>query len=59
MIIKITELAYIVRKKCKGTDEGQASQTQTSEKNKQRRKLGPPSQISSLISALTFFYYKL
>ena len=51
MIIKITELAYIVRKKCKGTDKRQTSQTQTSEKNKQRkkkknkrRKTGPPSQ---------------
>ena len=42
MIIKITELAYIVRKKCKGTNEGRTFQTQTSEKNKQRRKLGTP-----------------
>ena len=45
MIIKTTELAYIVRKKYKGTYERQTSQTQTNEKNKQRRKLGPPSQM--------------
>ena len=40
MIIKITELAYnIVRKECEGTNKRRTSQTQISEKNKQRRKL--------------------
>ena len=58
MIIKITELAYVVRKKCKGTDKRQTSQTQTSEKNKQRRKLGPPSQTFAASTWLITITYK-
>ena len=56
MIIKITELASIVRKNVRALIRDKHLRSKQVRKNKQRRKLGPPSQISSLMSAPTFFF---